>query len=39
MKALLLCLGLLLTSLIAHAVEPRERLADPALESRARTIS
>lgn len=29
----------LLTTLAAHAVEPRERLADPALEARARTIS
>jgi cytochrome c-type biogenesis protein CcmH len=34
-------LGLLLLvfTLSAHAVEPRERLADPALEARARTIS
>jgi cytochrome c-type biogenesis protein CcmH len=39
MKAILLSLLLLLPSLTAHAVEPRERLADPALESRARTIS
>jgi cytochrome c-type biogenesis protein CcmH len=30
---------LLLTSIAAFAVEPGERLADPALESRARTIS
>ena len=35
----LLAALLLLTSLAAHAVEPRERLADPALEARARTIS
>jgi cytochrome c-type biogenesis protein CcmH len=37
MRAWLLCV--LLFALPAHAVEPRERLADPALESRARTIS
>jgi cytochrome c-type biogenesis protein CcmH len=30
---------LVLTALPARAVEPRERLADPALEARARTIS
>jgi cytochrome c-type biogenesis protein CcmH len=30
---------LLLIALSAHAVEPRERLADPALEARARVIS
>ena len=30
---------LLLFTVAAHAVEPRERLADPALEARARTIS
>jgi cytochrome c-type biogenesis protein CcmH len=30
---------LLLFALSAHAVEPRERLADPALEARARAIS
>jgi cytochrome c-type biogenesis protein CcmH len=39
MKRWLLCGLLLLTALAAHAVEPRERLADPALEARARTIS
>jgi cytochrome c-type biogenesis protein CcmH len=39
MKAILLSLLLLLPSMTGHAVEPRERLADPALESRARTIS
>jgi cytochrome c-type biogenesis protein CcmH len=38
MKRLLLAV-LLLTPLFAHAVEPTERLADPALETRARTIS
>ncbi len=30
---------ILLAALAAHAVEPSERLADPALEARARTIS
>ena len=39
MRTWLLALALLLTVLAAHAVEPRERLADPALEGRARTIS
>jgi cytochrome c-type biogenesis protein CcmH len=35
-----LALGLLLLLVLsAHAVEPRERLADPALEARARAIS
>jgi cytochrome c-type biogenesis protein CcmH len=38
MKRLLLA-TLLLAPLFAHAVEPSERLADPALEARARTIS
>jgi cytochrome c-type biogenesis protein CcmH len=39
MRTLVLCLILLLGPLAAGAVEPRERLADPALEARARTIS
>jgi cytochrome c-type biogenesis protein CcmH len=39
MKIWLLTAMLLLTALVAHAVEPRERLADPALEARARAIS
>jgi cytochrome c-type biogenesis protein CcmH len=40
MKALVLLIVLLLTGLTsAGAVEPGERLADPALEARARTIS
>jgi cytochrome c-type biogenesis protein CcmH len=39
MKGMILCLALLLGALPAWAVEPRERLADPALEARARTIS
>jgi cytochrome c-type biogenesis protein CcmH len=37
MRWLILCSLLWLTP--AHAVEPNERLADPALEARARTIS
>jgi cytochrome c-type biogenesis protein CcmH len=39
MRLLTLCLLLLLGALSAGAVEPRERLADPGLEARARTIS
>jgi cytochrome c-type biogenesis protein CcmH len=39
MKIRLLFTLFLLTALAAHAVEPSERLADPALEARARTIS
>jgi cytochrome c-type biogenesis protein CcmH len=39
MRALLAGLMLLLGVTAAHAVEPRERLADPALEARARDIS
>ena len=39
MRTLVLCLILLVGPLAAGAVEPRERLADPALEARARTIS
>ncbi|MDR3532230.1 MAG: cytochrome c-type biogenesis protein CcmH [Rhodopila sp.] len=39
MRTWFLCALLLMASLSAHAVEPRERLADPALEARARTIS
>jgi cytochrome c-type biogenesis protein CcmH len=39
MKTWLLYAMLLLVPLSVHAVEPRERLADPALEARARTIS
>lgn len=39
MRTLLLTLMLLLGLNPAWAVEPRERLADPALEARARTIS
>jgi cytochrome c-type biogenesis protein CcmH len=39
MRTLAACLFLLLGALPAGAVEPRERLADPALEARARTIS
>ena len=35
----LFCLCLLALSGVAGAVEPRERLADPALEARARAIS
>jgi cytochrome c-type biogenesis protein CcmH len=38
MRVWLLC-ALLFTSVAAFAVEPSERLADPALEARARTIS
>lgn len=37
--ACVLTLLLLLAAVAAHAVEPGERLADPALEARARTIS
>ena len=37
--ACLLGAALLLTALAAHAVEPSERLANPALEARARNIS
>jgi len=39
MRALLAGMMLLLSGAAAHAVEPRERLADPALEARARDIS
>ena len=39
MRALLVCLLLLFAAPPAHAVEPGERLSDPALEARARTIS
>ncbi len=39
MKAVFLWALLLLVPITAHAVEPGERLADPALEARARTIS
>jgi cytochrome c-type biogenesis protein CcmH len=38
MRAALLC-ALLLFTVTAHAVEPSERLANPALEARARAIS
>ena len=37
-RFLLLLAMLLLTTVVARAVEPAERLADPALESRARAI-
>jgi cytochrome c-type biogenesis protein CcmH len=39
MRSLRLALLLLLVTVGAHAVEPREKLADPGLESRARVIS
>jgi cytochrome c-type biogenesis protein CcmH len=39
LSAWLLSAMLSLVALTAHAVEPGERLADPALEARARTIS
>jgi cytochrome c-type biogenesis protein CcmH len=39
MRTWLLALVVLLSALAAHAVEPRERLTDPTLEARARTIS
>ena len=39
MKAAVLSAMLLLGCLSAHAAEPNERLANPALEARARTIS
>jgi cytochrome c-type biogenesis protein CcmH len=39
MRAWWLAAMLLMAALPAYAVEPRERLADPALEARARTIS
>jgi cytochrome c-type biogenesis protein CcmH len=39
MRAWLFGSALLLAALSAQAVEPRERLTDPALEARARTIS
>ena len=39
MRALFLALALLLLAGSARAVEPRERLADPALEARARALS
>jgi cytochrome c-type biogenesis protein CcmH len=39
MKAFVLSLVLLLGAVPAGAVEPRERLADPAMEARARVIS
>jgi cytochrome c-type biogenesis protein CcmH len=39
MRTLFLALALALSTLAAPAVEPRERLSDPALEARARVIS
>jgi cytochrome c-type biogenesis protein CcmH len=36
---LFLTLALALSAVVAHAVEPRERLSDPVLEARARVIS
>ena len=39
MKALFLALSLLLAAAAAHAVEPSEKLPDPAMEARARQIS
>lgn len=39
MRKLVLCLVLMLGAMPAGAVEPRERLPDPGLEARARTIS
>jgi len=39
MRGFVLCLVLLLGALPSGAVEPRERLADPGLEARARAIS
>ncbi len=39
MRASLLCLMLLLSAVTAPAVEPNERLANPVLEARARSIS
>src|SRR3954447_21406500 len=39
MRTLLASFLVLLTVVAAHAVEPREKLADPALEARARQIS
>jgi cytochrome c-type biogenesis protein CcmH len=39
MRAWLFCAMLMLAAVPARAVEPRERLADPALEARARAIS
>ncbi len=39
MRAVLLAVLLLLAAMAAQAVEPRERLADPGLELRARAIS
>jgi cytochrome c-type biogenesis protein CcmH len=39
MKTWLLAALFLLTAFAAHAVEPSERLSDPALEARARAIS
>jgi cytochrome c-type biogenesis protein CcmH len=39
MRTLYFAVLVLLTSFAVHAVEPRERLADAALEARARTIS
>jgi len=38
-RHLILAVATLLFAFAAHAVEPSERLADPALEARARTIS
>ena len=38
-RRLLLAAALLVVGAAAHAVEPSERLADPALEARARTLS
>jgi cytochrome c-type biogenesis protein CcmH len=39
MRATLVALALLILAGAAHAVEPRERLADPAQEARARALS
>ena len=39
MRALVIALGFLLLAGPARAVEPRERLADPVLEARARALS
>ena len=39
MKTIVALLALMLLTTAAHAVEPSERLADPALEARARAIS
>ena len=39
MRPMLAALALLLLAAAAHAIEPRERLADPVLEARARALS